>query len=70
MVFSKYEVKRYFLKANFSRILFFQIDESGEIRASAFDDVCDKMYNSLEVGKVYAFTNAIVRHVLSEYSLN
>lgn len=32
------------------------VDESGEIRATAFKEQCDKYYNMIEVGKVSALT--------------
>ncbi|XP_066303050.1 replication protein A 70 kDa DNA-binding subunit-like isoform X1 [Branchiostoma lanceolatum] len=32
------------------------VDESGEIRATAFNDQCDKFYDLIEIGKVYFFS--------------
>ena len=37
------------------------LDESGEIRATAFRDLVDKLYPALEVGKVYYIKGASVK---------
>ena len=39
----------------------FQIDESGEIRATGFKEQCDKFYNMLEVGKVYLISSCVLK---------
>lgn len=43
-------------------------DESGEIRATAFKEDCDKYYNILEVGKVYFISRAQVKMANKRFS--
>jgi len=44
------------------------VDESGEIRATAFKEMCDKYYNSTEVGKVYFINNCSLKPANKQYS--
>ena len=44
------------------------LDESGEIRATAFKDQCDKYYNTVEVGKVYMITSCSLKPANKQYS--
>ncbi|XP_078035278.1 replication protein A 70 [Augochlora pura] len=37
------------------------VDESGEIRCTAFRDQCDKFYDMLEIGKVYYISRAVLK---------
>lgn len=40
---------------------FLKVDESGQIRVTAFNEECEKFYNKLELGKVYAIKNGNVK---------
>ena len=44
------------------------MDESGEIRITAFKDQCDKFYEMAEVGKVYYIANCSVKNANKQYS--
>jgi len=44
------------------------VDESGEIRATAFKEQCDKFYNLCEVGKVYLINNCSLKPANKQYS--
>ena len=44
------------------------VDESGEIRATAFKDQCDKYYNMIEIGKVYYITQGTLKAANKQYS--
>ena len=44
------------------------IDDSGEIRATAFNDTVDKFYDSIEVNKVYYISKAQVRAAKRQFS--
>jgi len=44
------------------------VDESGEIRATGFNDVVDKHYELLEKGKVYYFTKGTLKTANKQYS--
>jgi len=44
------------------------MDESGEIRATAFKDQCDAYYNMIEVGKVFLISNCSVKAANKQYS--
>ena len=44
------------------------VDESGEIRATAFKDECDKFYNMIEIGKVYYITQGSLKAANRQYS--
>ena len=44
------------------------VDESGEIRATAFKEQCDKYYNLCEVGKVYLINNCALKPANKQYS--
>ena len=44
------------------------VDESGEIRATAFKEQCDKYYNTTEVGKVYLINNCSLKQANKQYS--
>ena len=46
----------------------FQIDESGEIRATAFKEQCDKFYAMIEVGKVFLISNCSLKPANRQYS--
>ena len=51
-----------------SHIFWVQIDESGEIRATAFKEQCDKFYPMIEVGKVYLISSCILKPANRQYS--
>ncbi|XP_047141686.1 replication protein A 70 kDa DNA-binding subunit isoform X1 [Hydra vulgaris] len=44
------------------------VDESGEIRATAFNEVVDKYYDLLEIGKVYYITKGSLKTANKQYS--
>ena len=44
------------------------LDESGEIRATAFKAECDKFYNMVEVDKVYFISNCKLKAANKQYS--
>merc|ERR1712226_942020 len=44
------------------------LDESGEIRATAFNEQCDKYYNTIEVGKLYYITSCTLKPANKQYS--
>jgi len=44
------------------------VDESGEIRATAFKEQCDRYYNSTEVNKVYLINNCALKPANKQYS--
>ena len=44
------------------------IDESGEIRATAFKAECDKFYEMIEIGKVYYITQGTLKAANKQYS--
>jgi len=44
------------------------LDESGEIRATAFKEQCDKYYNMIEVGKLYYITSCSLKAANKQYS--
>jgi replication factor A1 len=44
------------------------VDESGEIRATAFKEQCDKYYNMVEIGKVFYFTSGTLKSANRQYS--
>ena len=44
------------------------VDESGEIRATAFKEQCDKYYNMIEIGKVFYFTHGLLKAANRQYS--
>jgi len=44
------------------------IDESGEIRATAFKAECDKFYDMIEIGKVYYITTGTLKSANRQYS--
>lgn len=44
------------------------VDQSGEIRATGFNDVVDKYYDMLEQGKVYYITKASLKPANKQYS--
>jgi len=44
------------------------MDDSGEIRATAFKDQCDQYYDVLQVGKVYYFSRCAVKAANKAYS--
>jgi len=44
------------------------IDESGEIRVTAFKDQCDAFYDKAVVGKVYYISNCSVKNANKQYS--
>jgi len=44
------------------------MDESGEIRATAFKDQCDQYYDVIQVGKVYYFGRCTVKAANKAYS--
>jgi replication factor A1 len=44
------------------------IDDSGEIRATAFNDTVDKFYDSIEVNRVYYFSKAQVKAAKRQFS--
>lgn len=44
------------------------LDESGEIRATAFKDQCDKYYNMIEVGKLYYISSCTLKAANKQYS--
>lgn len=44
------------------------VDESGEIRATAFKEQCDKFYNMTEIGKVYYITQGQLKAANKQYS--
>lgn len=46
------------------------LDESGEIRATAFNAECDRFYDIIEVNKVYYISRANVKNVKPGYSFS
>ena len=44
------------------------IDESGEIRATAFKAECDKYYEMIQIGKVYYITQGTLKAANKQYS--
>ena len=44
------------------------IDESGEIKATAFNEQCDKFYDMLEENKVYYISQAQLKTANKQYS--
>ncbi|KOC64699.1 Replication protein A 70 kDa DNA-binding subunit [Habropoda laboriosa] len=44
------------------------VDESGEIRCTAFKDQCDKFYDMLEVGKVYYISRASLKTANKQFN--
>jgi len=44
------------------------MDESGEIRATAFKEQCDMYYDMIQVGKVYLISNCQVKAANKQYS--
>jgi len=44
------------------------MDESGEIRVTAFKEMCDKFYDYAQVGKVYYIANCSVKAANKQYS--
>merc|ERR1719187_322630 len=44
------------------------MDESGEIRATAFKDQCDQYYDMIQVGKVYLISNCQVKAANKQFS--
>ncbi|KAF4521758.1 hypothetical protein B566_EDAN010024 [Ephemera danica] len=43
-------------------------DETGEIRATAFKDECDKFYNLIDVDKVYYVSNCVIKNANKKFS--
>ena len=60
----------FFTKTFFAGHLFSMdlIDESGEIRATAFKAECDKFYDMIEIGKVYYITTGTLKSANRQYS--
>ncbi|XP_065291671.2 replication protein A 70 kDa DNA-binding subunit [Dermacentor albipictus] len=46
------------------------LDESGEIRATAFNAECDRLYDIVEVNKVYYISRAVIKNVRQGYSFS
>lgn len=44
------------------------VDEHGEIRATAFNNECDKFYDMIEVNKVYLITRGVVKTANKKFS--
>ena len=44
------------------------VDESGEIRATAFKEQCDKYYDMIEIGKVFYITSGNLKAANKQYS--
>ncbi|KZC11216.1 Replication protein A 70 kDa DNA-binding subunit [Dufourea novaeangliae] len=44
------------------------VDESGEIRCTAFRDQCDKFYEMLEIGKVYYISRAALKTANKQFN--
>ena len=44
------------------------IDESGEIRATAFKEQCDKFYDMIEIGKIYYISTGTLKSANRQYS--
>lgn len=44
------------------------VDESGEIRATAFKEQCDKFYNMIEIGKVFYISSCQLKPANKQYS--
>ncbi|XP_050420313.1 replication protein A 70 kDa DNA-binding subunit [Adelges cooleyi] len=44
------------------------VDEQGEIRATAFNNECDKFYDMVEVNKVYFITRGVVKTANKKYT--
>jgi len=44
------------------------VDESGEIRATAFKEQCDKYYEMIEIGKVFYITQGTLKAANKQYS--
>ena len=44
------------------------VDESGEIRCTAFRDQCDKFYEMLEIGKVYYISRATLKTANKQFN--
>lgn len=46
------------------------LDESGEMRATAFNAECDRLYDVVEVNKVYYISRAVIKNVKQGYSFS
>lgn len=46
------------------------LDESGEIRATAFNAECDRLYDIVEANKVYYISRAVIKNVKPGYSFS
>ena len=44
------------------------VDESGEIRCTAFKDQCDKFYDMIEIGKVYYISRATLKTANKQFN--
>ena len=44
------------------------MDDSGEIRATAFNAECDKFYNMIETNKVYYISGAYLKSANKQYT--
>ncbi|XP_012231039.1 replication protein A 70 kDa DNA-binding subunit [Linepithema humile] len=44
------------------------IDDSGEIRCTAFRDMCDKFYDMIEVGNVYYFSRCMLKAANKQFN--
>ena len=44
------------------------VDESGEIRCTAFKDQCDKFYDMIEIGKVYYISRATMKTANKQFN--
>jgi len=44
------------------------VDESGEIRATAFKEQCDKFYDMIEIGKVFYITQGTLKPANKQYT--
>lgn len=44
------------------------VDESGEIRATAFNNECDKFFDTIEVNKVYFITRGVIKTANKKFS--
>lgn len=44
------------------------VDESGEIRATAFNNECDKFYDMIELNKVYFITRGVIKTANKKFS--
>lgn len=70
-VSNKTDIKKWANNKGEGRLFSFTlIDESGEIRATAFNDSVDKFYNLIQAGHVYLISNGVVKIAKRQFNAN